>query len=456
MSLPLSKPSAERIPPHNVEAEQAILGGILLDPDALGRVLELVEPEDFYHEAHQAIYQQMLNLFERGEPIDLITLTESLQTRQLLERCGGAPYIAGLTDIVVTSANITHYARIVKEKATLRKLMQVTSDIFSRCFELDMEVDAFLDEVEKKIFSIAENKIHPDYYPIKEVVKESFEQIERLTQAKEFITGVPTGFDDLDRYTAGFQPSDLIIVAGRPGMGKTAFALNVAQHCATQHGIGVGIFSLEMSKNQLVTRMLCSEAQVDSQRLRRGYIELAEMQRLIQAAGKLAEAPILIDETASTVLEIRATARRMMAEGNIGLLIIDYLQLMRGRAGAERREQEISEISRSLKLLAKELNIPIIAISQLNRRVEDRKGKRPELADLRESGAIEQDADLILFIFREEVYKQDEASPNKGEAEVIIGKQRNGPTGVVKLAFLSQYTTFRNLAVRREEESIMQ
>ncbi len=455
MTLPLSHPLSERVPPHNVEAEQAILGGIMLDPDALGNVIEIIEPQDFYHEAHQVIYQQILNLFERGDPIDVIALTESLQTRQLLERCGGVSYINGLTDIVVTSANIAYYAKIVKEKATLRKLIQVTGDIFSRCFELDTEVDAFLDEVEKQIFDISENKIHPDYYPIREVVKESFEQIEKLTQDKKFVTGVPTGFDDLDRLTAGFQPSDLIIVAGRPGMGKTAFALNIAQHCASKHGIGVGIFSLEMSKNQLVTRMLCSEAQVDSQRLRRGYIELPEMQRLIQAAGKLSEVPILIDETATTVLEIRATARRMMAESGIGLIIVDYLQLMKGRAGAERREQEISEISRSLKILAKELNVPIIAISQLNRRVEDRRDRRPELADLRESGAIEQDADLIIFIYRDEVYNRDEANPNRGIAEVIIGKQRNGPTGTVRLAFQSQYTSFRNLTINRDE-SVMQ
>jgi len=451
MTFPPSNPTSERVPPHNTEAEQAILGGVLLDPDALGNVIEIIEPQDFYHEVHQVIYQQILSLFDRGEPIDIITLTESLQTRQLLERCGGAQYITGLTDLVVTSANIVHYAKIVKEKATLRKLAQVSSDIFSRCFDLDTEVDVFLDEVEKQIFDIAENKVHPDYYPIREVVKESFEQIERMTQDKKFVTGVPTGFDELDRKTAGFHPSDLIIVAGRPGMGKTAFALNVAQHCASQHGIGVGIFSLEMSKNQLVTRMLCSEAQVDSQRLRRGYIELPEMQRLIQAAGKLAEAPILIDESATTALEIRATARRMMAESNIGLIIIDYLQLMRGRAGAERREQEISEISRTLKILAKELNIPIVAISQLNRRVEDRRDRRPELADLRESGAIEQDADLILFIYRDEVYNRDETNPNRGIAEVNVGKHRNGPTGIVKLAFQSQYTTFRNLEMSRSE-----
>lgn len=451
MTLPLPNSPSERVPPHSAEAEQAILGGILLDPEALGSVIEIIEPQDFYHEAHQTIYQQLLNLFDRGDPIDIITLTESLQARQLLERCGGAPYITGLTDLVVTSANIVHYAKIVKEKATLRKLIQVSSDIFSRCFDLDTEMDNFLDDVEKQIFDIAEKKVHPDYYPIRDVVKESFERIERLTQAKEFVTGIPTGFDDLDRLTAGFQPSDLIIVAGRPGMGKTALALNVAQHCASEHGVGVGIFSLEMSKNQLVTRMLCSEALVDSQRLRRGYIELPEMQRLIQAAGKLAESPILIDESATTVLEIRATARRMMVENGIGLIIVDYLQLMRGRAGAERREQEISEISRSLKILAKELNVPIIAISQLNRRVEDRRDRRPELADLRESGAIEQDADLILFIYRDEVYNRDEANPNRGIAEIIVGKQRNGPTGIVKLAFQSQYTTFRNLAMNRGE-----
>ncbi len=454
MTLPLPSPSTERVPPHNSEAEQAILGGILLDPDALGNVIEIIGPEDFYHEAHQIIFQQILSLFERGDPIDIIALSENLRSRQLMERCGGLSYITGLTDLVVTSANIAHYAKIVKEKATLRKLIQVTSDIFSRCFSLDKDVDTFLDEVEHQIFDISENKVHPDYYPIREVVKESFEQIEKLTQEKKFVTGVPTGFDDLDRLTAGFQPSDLIIVAGRPGMGKTALALNIAQHCAGQCGIGVGIFSLEMSKNQLVTRMLCSEARVDSQRLRRGYIELPEMQRLIQAAGKLAEAPILIDESATTVLEIRATARRMMAENSIGLIIVDYLQLMRGRAGAERREQEISEISRSLKILAKELNVPIVAISQLNRRVEERRNRRPELADLRESGAIEQDADLIIFIYRDEVYNRDETNPNRGIAEVIVGKQRNGPLGTVRLAFQNQYTAFRNLSTNRGDQVV--
>ena len=442
---------SDRVPPHNLEAEQAILGGILLDPEALGKALEVIEPGDFYHESHQVIFQQLLDLFEKGDPLDAIALTESLQSRQMLQRCGGIQYITSLTDVVVTSANIGYYAKIVKEKATLRKLIQVTSGIFSRCFELDTDVDSFLDDVEKQIFAISEDKIRPDYYPIREVVKESFEKIEKLTQEKEFVTGVPTGFDDIDRLTAGLQPSDLIIVAGRPGMGKTALALNIAQFCACRHNIGVGIFSLEMSKNQLVTRMLCAEAEVDSQGLRRGYIELPDMQRLIRAAGELAEAPILIDESATTVLEIRATSRRMMAEHGIGMIIVDYLQLMRGRANAERREQEISEISRSLKILAKELNVPIIAISQLNRRVEDRRDRRPEMADLRESGAIEQDADVIMFIYRDEVYNHDETNENRGIAEVIIGKQRNGPTGVVKLAFQSRFTAFRNLTLNREE-----
>lgn len=451
MNTPLTSVYSDRVPPHNLEAEQAILGGILLDPEALGKAIEVIEAEDFYHESHQVIFQQLLDLFERGDPIDVIALTENLQSRQLLQRCGGVQYITSLTDVVVTSANIGYYAKIVKEKATIRKLIQVTSGIFSRCFELDTDVDSFLDEVEKQIFAISENKIHPDYYPIREVVKESFEKIEKLTKSKEFITGVPTGFDDIDRLTAGLQPSDLIIVAGRPGMGKTALALNIAQFCACKHNIGVGIFSLEMSKNQLVTRMLCSEAEVDSQGLRRGYIELPDMQRLIRAAGELAQAPILIDETATTVLEIRATSRRMMAEHGIGLIIVDYLQLMRGRANAERREQEISEISRSLKILAKELNVPIIAISQLNRRVEDRRDRRPEMADLRESGAIEQDADVIMFIYRDEVYNRDETNQNRGIAEVIIGKQRNGPTGIVKLAFQSRFTAFRNLTLNREE-----
>ncbi|UCD71186.1 MAG: replicative DNA helicase [Syntrophobacterales bacterium] len=442
--------SLHKVPPQNTEAEQSVLGGILMENEALNRVVEILNSDDFYRESHRKIFNSMIALSEKNEPSDLITLTNELKYQNLLEEIGGASYLTSLIDSVPTAANIEYYAKIVKEKSILRKLIQASTEIITQSYEDRGDVDGFLDDAERLIFQISEHRVRPSFYPIKEIIKEGFKTIERLYEKKELITGIPSGFKDLDRKTAGFQPSDLIIVAGRPAMGKTAFCLNVAQYAAIEGKIPAAIFSLEMSKEQLALRMLCSEAEVEGQMLRSGFLSESDWPKLTLAAGNLSEAPLFIDDTpAITNLEIRAKARRLKAEHGLGLLIVDYLQLMRSRR-AERREQEISEISRSLKALAKELSIPVIAISQLSRKTEDRPNRRPQLADLRESGAIEQDADVILFIYREELYKQE--TPNKGIAEIIIGKQRNGPTGKVDLAFIDKFTTFKPL-YRGEEYS---
>jgi replicative DNA helicase len=361
-------------------------------------------------------------------------------------------------DSIPTAANITYYARIVKEKAILRRLIATATEIVSRGYENEGDVEDLLDQAEKNIFQITESQIKPSFFRIKSILKESFKTIEKLYESQEIVTGVPSGFTDIDKLTSGFQPSDLIIIAGRPSMGKTAFCLNIAQHVAIGKNVPVALFSLEMSKEQLVLRMLCSEARVDAHRVRGGFLGETDWPKLTRAAGTLSEAPIFIDDTpALSVLEMRAKTRRIMAEHTLGLVIVDYLQLMRGRGyssrgrgGMESREQEISDISRSLKALAKELHIPVIALSQLNRRVEERENKRPPLADLRESGAIEQDADVIAFIYRDEVYDRSEDNQHKGIAEVIIGKQRNGPVGDVKLAFVDKYASFENLAWKNE------
>ena len=433
-----------KVPPHSLEAEQSVLGGIIIDNEAMNRVLELLRPGDFYKEAHQRIFGAMISLFERGEPLDLITLTNELKRSKDLERIGGATYLAQLADAVPTAANIAYYAKIVKEKALLRRLIAAATDIVTECYREGQDIEELLDQAEQAIFSISQFRVRPAFFPIKEVLKEAFRSIERLYEKKELITGVPSGFKDLDRKTAGFQPSDLIIVAGRPSMGKTAFCLNIAQYAAVEAKVPTAIFSMEMSKEQLALRMLCSEAKVSASKVRSGFLSEGDLQKLTMAASTLADAPIVIDDTpALSALELRAKARRLKGETGLGLIIIDYLQLMRGRSSAERREQEISEISRSLKALAKELSIPVIAISQLSRRAEDRPGRRPQLADLRESGAIEQDADLIIFLYRDEVYNPH--SDKKGIAEVIIGKQRNGPTGTVELSFIPELTTFRDL-----------
>jgi replicative DNA helicase len=438
--------SSHKLPPQNIEAEQSVLGGILIENEAINRVTEILDADDFYRDAHRKIFNALIDLSERDEPADLITLTNELRKIDQIDSIGGASYLASLIDSVPTAANIEYYARIVKEKAILRKLIQTSTEIITQSYEDRGDVEGFLDEAERAIFEISERRVRPSFFPIKDIIKDSFKILERLYEKKELITGVPSGFRELDRLTAGFQPSDLVIVAGRPSMGKTAFCLNLAQYASIEKKIPIAIFSLEMSKEQLGIRMLCSEAHVEGTKLRSGFLSESDWPRLTIAAGNLSEAPIYIDDTAAlSILELRAKARRLRSDRGLGMVIVDYLQLMKGRARVESRQQEISEISRSLKGLAKELDIPVIAVSQLSRKTEERTGNRPQLSDLRESGAIEQDADLILFIYRDEIYNRSEDNPNKGKAEVIIGKQRNGPIGKIDLAFLDKFTTFKEL-----------
>ncbi len=439
-----------KVPPQNLEAEASVLGGILLENDAINRVLEILTLEDFYRESHRKVFRVMIELSNRNEPVDIITLSELLKGRGELDAVGGASYLASLAELVPTAANIAYYARIVREKAILRHLIGAATEIATRGYEEKGNVDEFLDAAEKVIFDISEKRVKASFVKLGEMMKDSIKMVERLYERKEMVTGVPTGFKDLDKLTAGLQPSDLIVVAARPGMGKTALCLNIAAHAAFG-GVGVGIFSLEMAKEQLVLRMLCSEARVDNSKVRSGYLGERDFPKLVMAAGKLAEAPIYIDDTpAISILELRAKARRLVKdrEKKLGLLVVDYLQLMRGMGTAPNREQEISEISRSLKALAKELTIPVIAVSQLNRRVEDRGDKRPMMADLRESGAIEQDADVIAFIYREAAYNPK--SDDKGRAEVNVAKQRNGPTDTLLLTFLNEYTRFEDYSEREE------
>lgn len=434
----------KKIPPQQIEAEQSLLGGILIDNDGLPQALEVLRGDEFYRDAHRIIFSAIQDLFERNEPVDLVTIAALLAEQNRLEAVGGATYLASLANTVPSAANVSSYARIVNEKALLRRLIQAANEITASAYGGGKDVEAILDQAEAAIFSITESRIRNSYFSLKEVIKKSIEAIERFQEYRDVVTGVPSHYADLDKLTAGFQRSDLIIIAARPSMGKTAFALNVARNAAVE-GVPVGFFSLEMSKEQLAMRLLCSEARVDSHKIRTGFLSQQECAKLLAAAGALTDAPIYIDDTANiSPLELRAKARRMMADRGLGMVVVDYLQLMKGRENAERREQEISEISRSLKGLAKELNIPVIALSQLNRKVEERHDKRPMLSDLRESGAIEQDADVIMFIYRDEVYNKGTAEP--GVAEVNIGKQRNGPTGGVKLAFIGSYTRFENLA----------
>ncbi len=444
-----TKEARNRVPPQNIEAEQSLLGGLLIDHEAINKVADIVGPADFYRDAHGKIYELVLNLYERNDAIDIITVSSLARDKGVIEAIGGVTYLNNLVDLMPSAANIAYYGKMVKEKALLRQLMNVATEIIEKGFDLDANVETYIDEAEKMIFQVAENKFKPAFYSIKEFVMENVKTIERLYERKQSVTGLPTGFTDLDKLTSGLQNSDLIIVAGRPSMGKTAFAMNIAQNIATMKDdpAPVGIFSMEMSKEQLVTRLLSSESGIGHSKLRTGTLSGSEWPKLAEAAGRLSDASMFIDDSpALSVLELRARSRRLMKEHGLKLLVIDYLQLMKGRSGADRREQEISEISRSLKALAKELNIPIIAISQLNRAPEQRSegDKRPRLADLRESGAIEQDADVIMFIYRDEVYNK-EKEENKGVAEIIIGKQRNGPIDTVKLAFMSELTTFRNI-----------
>jgi replicative DNA helicase len=441
-----------KIPPQNLDAESSVLGGILLENEAVNLVLELLRAEDFYRESHRKIFRAMIELSDRNEPVDLITLSEFLKGRGDLEAVGGTAYLASLADFVPTAANISFYARIVREKSILRSLISTATDIATRGYEEQGNVEEFLDAAEKVIFDISEKKIKASFVAVGDMIKDTLKTVEKLYERKEMVTGVPTGYEDLDRLTAGLQPADLVIVAGRPSMGKTAFSLNIATNAAFT-GVGAAIFSLEMAKEQLVLRMLCSEARVNNSKVRSGYLAERDFPKLANAAGRLHEAPIYIDDTpAISVLELRAKARRLVRDRSkkVGLIVIDYLQLMRGMGNASNREQEISEISRSLKALAKELNVPVIAISQLNRRVEDRGDRRPMMSDLRESGAIEQDADVIMFIYRDEVYNKNDDSL-KGVAEVIVAKQRNGPTDTVKLTFLNEFTRFENYTERDED-----
>ncbi len=435
-----------RVPPQSVEAEQSVLGAVLLDNAAIDRAVELIAADDFYREAHRKIFRAMVRLSERNEPVDIVTLTEALRAQGDLSDVGGAAYIAELAARVPTAANVAHYARLVRDKSILRGLITAATEIVTRGYEEPESVADVLDRAEQAIFTISERKVRSSFAHISDVLVESIKTIERLYEQKQAVTGVPTGFTDLDRLLSGLQPADLVIVAGRPSMGKTAFCLNVAEHAALRSDVGVAIFSLEMSKEQLAMRMLGSEARVDLGRVRTGHVSNDEFAKLAQAAGRLADAPIYVDDTpALSVLELRAKARRLKRDGQskLGLIVIDYIQLMRSAEGKDSREQEISEISRSLKALAKELQVPVIALSQLNRQVESRNPPIPRLADLRESGAIEQDADVILFLYREEYYREDTDKP--GIAQVIVAKQRNGPIGTVDLAFVKESTRFENL-----------
>ncbi|MCX8031558.1 MAG: replicative DNA helicase [Thermodesulfovibrionales bacterium] len=441
--IPLN-PNIDKLPPQNIEAEQSVLGAIILDNEALPKAMEILDgSEDFYKEAHKKIYKAMLDLFEKGEPIDIITLSSYLTKNGELEKIGGIHYLSLLVNNLLTSANIKYHCKIVREKALLRNLLNTSMHIISKIYEDDLDADEMIDYAEKKIFDIAEKRIKTSFANFKDLVKDTFRIIENLYNKKEIVTGVPSGFKDLDEKTCGFQKGDLIIIGGRPAMGKTAFALNIAQHVAINMRVPVAIFSLEMTKEQLVLRMLCSEGMVSSSNIRKGFLSKEDKSKLINAAARLAEAPIFIDDSSGiTVLEIRAKARRLKLEyKDLGLIIIDYLQLMRSRGSFERREQEISDISRSLKALAKELKVPVIALSQLNRGVEQRPNKRPVLADLRESGAIEQDADVIIFLYRESAYNKNNITI-KNKAEILLEKQRNGPTGVIPLTYLADYTRF--------------
>ena len=440
----------EKVPPHNLEAEMAVLGAMLLEEEAMAKAIEIVEVDSFYREAHRHIFKAIIDGYEKGEAVDVVTVTERLRKEGNLEKAGGGAYISSLLSVVPTAANVGDYAGLVREKALLRKLINTATQIVSKGYEDSQDVDGLLDKAEQMMFDIAEKKIGQSFYSLKQIIKDSFEYIENLSKTP--VTGLSTGLVDFDNRTAGLQPSDLIIIAGRPSSGKTALALTIASHVAIELKVPVVIFSLEMSKEQLVRRFLCSEARVDAHKLRTGYLKDADWPNLTIAAGRLSEAPIFIDDSATlTPLEVRAKARRLKSREKIGLIIVDYLQLMRLHSRAENRQQEISEISRSLKALARELHVPLIALSQLSRAVEARDKHRPQLSDLRESGAIEQDGDVISFLYREELYTP--TPENKGLAELIIGKQRNGPVGTISLTFREEFTRFENYSPRVETGS---
>jgi replicative DNA helicase len=439
-----------RVPPQALDAERSVLGSMLLSRDAIATALQHLDEGAFYRDAHKRIWNAILGLFDKSEPVDMVTLVEELKRRKDLEPVGGVTYLTTLDQFVATAANVEHYCKIVHEKAVLRRLIEVGTEIVGEAFEGREDAAELLDRAEQQIFAVSDERLRSGFLPMRQLVLQGYSAIEEYRQRQVHVTGVPSGFYDLDEMTAGFQKSDFVVIAGRPSMGKTSFAMNIAENVAVRAKAkdrrAVAVFSLEMSKEALVQRLMCSYAKVDIHKIRRGYASAEEYKRLQNAAAQLHEAPIFIDDTAAIgILEMRAKARRLVSETPLGLIVIDYLQLIRGPQSAENRQQEISSISRSLKALAKELQVPVIALSQLSRAVETRGGsKRPMLSDLRESGAIEQDADVVLFVYRPEVYESDPAKRD-GKAEIIISKQRNGPTGSIDLAFLSECTRFESL-----------
>ena len=445
--------AGDKLPPQSIEAEMAVLGAALLDNNAYSIATESITAEAFYKKAHADIFAAMTSLAQRGEAIDMITLTEELKKLGTFQSIGGAAYLTNIMDTISTAANVEYYASIVLQKHILRRLITISNHLATECYAGEREASDILDEAEKSVFEISQQGMFKGFRPIGSIIKDKFHNIEELYQSGKHVSGLPSPFEELDSYTSGLQNADLIIVAGRPAMGKTSFALNMAQHFALKLKVPVGVFSLEMSAEQLVLRILCTEARVDSNRLRTGYLKSSEYAELALVAGYLAEAPIFIDDSAAiSMVELRAKARRLKAEFNVGAIFVDYLQLVSVRERVENRQQQISLISRSLKALAKELDIPVVALSQLSRAVESRVGdKRPVLSDLRESGSIEQDADLVLFLYRPEVY-EGATSEAAGTAELIIGKQRNGPTGTIKLAFFKEYTRFEPLSPIQDKD----
>jgi replicative DNA helicase len=433
-----------KVPPSSIEAEQSVLGAMLIEKETVPVVAEILKSEDFYRQDHKEIFEAILDLFETGKPIDIISLKEQLTLRETIANVGGLEYLSSMIDMVPTTANVAYYAKIVEEKALLRKLIKASNEIINLGFDGSEEVPFIIDQAQKKIFDILQKRAMTGFVPIKEALVETFNKLEELYNNKGAIIGVPSGFTDLDNKTAGLHPSDLILIAARPAMGKTSFALTIAQHAAIHAKVPVAVFSLEMSKSQLVNRILASEVMVDIQKLRTGRLEEEDWTRIAKGLGHLSEAPIYIDDTPGlSIMDIKAKCRRLKMEKNIGLVIIDYLQLLQARGKSENRQQEVSEISRSLKIMAKELNVPVITLSQLSRAAEARSDHRPMLSDLRESGAIEQDADIVIFLYRDEYYNPE--TEKKNIAEVIIAKHRNGSTGTLELGWLGQFTKFVNL-----------
>ncbi|OGD57128.1 replicative DNA helicase [Candidatus Berkelbacteria bacterium RBG_13_40_8] len=441
-----------KVPPQNIEAEQSVLGSLLIDKDALLKVADFLRPEDFYRDDHSTIYQAILRLFEKRKPIDVLTLTDILEKEKKLREVGGASYLTTLVNSVPTAANVTTYAQIIQQKATLRRLISAATSIAELGYDEETEMETLLDKAESSLFSVSQKYIKQYFTPIKDILAESFDRIDKLHKEKGTLRGVATGFRDLDNLLAGLQKSDLIILAARPSIGKSSLALNFVDHVACEEKMPVGLFSLEMSKDQVIDRLLCQRGAVDSWKLRTGNLDDEDFGKLNYAMGVLSEAPIFIDDTPIiNAMEIRTKARRLQAEEGLGLVIVDYLQLMQGSSKmTDSRVQEVSEISRNLKGLARELNVPVLALSQLSRAVEHRDNKRPMLADLRESGSIEQDADVVMFIYRDDYY--DKETENQNIAEILIRKHRNGPTGDIQLFWKPEYMKFGTVERKRETE----